>query len=375
MYPAEGEEKKDLLHVYLKGLSRFCVSFIMLSARLCHVSKFLLSIFYTDHIHIVFHAFSHIGAFKSSWIVCEEDLFVMEPLMLRGPSVNCYNFKESLKTWIFWSWFWMRFPLSLPAAMPHWSRLFTRPAASSSLLFLLPPLLLCPFILSSSCPPWSSPVPLLCSSSLSSPLSSFPPLSSQPLLLLRLPPCHRAEWCTGPLTPPSPTWPSTRVQVRCMSEQWTECWSCQLIWRSCGVTWPDLWRTMLAVTLHPASGPALIGLSPLVSLIYFYISLHLYVYTCLTCLRYLSASVLRLEMSDNVNKLLLVDYIGNRLVACGSIWQGVCQFLRLEDLFKLGEPHHRKEHYLSGAREADGMAGKQGWRGGGVRESSTGNTI
>uniref|UniRef100_A0A7N8WZ62 Plexin A3 n=1 Tax=Mastacembelus armatus TaxID=205130 RepID=A0A7N8WZ62_9TELE len=63
----------------------------------------------------------------------------------------------------------------------------------------------------------------------------------------------------------------------------------------------------------------------------------------------------RLELSDNVNKLLLVDYTGNRLVACGSIWQGVCQFLRLEDLFKLGEPHHRKEHYLSGAREADGM--------------------
>uniref|UniRef100_A0A3P9JFP7 Sema domain-containing protein n=1 Tax=Oryzias latipes TaxID=8090 RepID=A0A3P9JFP7_ORYLA len=59
---------------------------------------------------------------------------------------------------------------------------------------------------------------------------------------------------------------------------------------------------------------------------------------------------------DNVNKLLLVDYTGNRLVACGSIMQGVCQFLRLEDLFKLGEPHHRKEHYLSGAREADGMA-------------------
>ncbi|CAB1424107.1 unnamed protein product [Pleuronectes platessa] len=73
-------------------------------------------------------------------------------------------------------------------------------------------------------------------------------------------------------------------------------------------------------------------------------------YTCLTQLHLL-------ESSDNVNKLLLVDYTGNRLVACGSIWQGVCQFLRLEDLFKLGEPHHRKEHYLSGAREADGMAG------------------
>lgn len=65
----------------------------------------------------------------------------------------------------------------------------------------------------------------------------------------------------------------------------------------------------------------------------------------------------RLEPTDNVNKLLLVDYAGHRLVACGSIWQGVCQFLRLEDLFKLGEPHHRKEHYLSGAKEADGMAG------------------
>uniref|UniRef100_A0A671QEK4 Plexin A3 n=1 Tax=Sinocyclocheilus anshuiensis TaxID=1608454 RepID=A0A671QEK4_9TELE len=65
----------------------------------------------------------------------------------------------------------------------------------------------------------------------------------------------------------------------------------------------------------------------------------------------------KLESTDNVNKLLLVDYAGNRLVACGSIWQGVCQFLRLEDLFKLGEPHHRKEHYLSGAKEPDGMAG------------------
>ncbi|XP_058873044.1 LOW QUALITY PROTEIN: plexin A3-like [Acipenser ruthenus] len=65
----------------------------------------------------------------------------------------------------------------------------------------------------------------------------------------------------------------------------------------------------------------------------------------------------KLAPSDNVNKLLLVDYAGERLVACGSVWQGVCQFLRLDDLFKLGEPHHRKEHYLSGAREADGMAG------------------
>lgn len=77
------------------------------------------------------------------------------------------------------------------------------------------------------------------------------------------------------------------------------------------------------------------------------------VFSQLTCV-----CALRLEMSDNVNKLLLVDYTGNRLVACGSIWQGICQFLRLEDLFKLGEPHHRKEHYLSGAREADGMAGE-----------------
>lgn len=65
----------------------------------------------------------------------------------------------------------------------------------------------------------------------------------------------------------------------------------------------------------------------------------------------------KLSPADNVNKLLLIDYTGKRLVACGSIWQGICQFLRLEDLFKLGEPHHRKEHYLSGVREPDTMAG------------------
>lgn len=97
--------------------------------------------------------------------------------------------------------------------------------------------------------------------------------------------------------------------------------------------------------------------------------LHLsYLWLSHTCRAHLPpVSVPRLEWSDNVNKLLLVDYTGNRLVACGSIWQGVCQFLRLEDLFKLGEPHHRKEHYLSGAREADGMAGKldeRVWSGG-----------
>uniref|UniRef100_A0A2I3HBE5 Plexin-A3 n=1 Tax=Nomascus leucogenys TaxID=61853 RepID=A0A2I3HBE5_NOMLE len=65
----------------------------------------------------------------------------------------------------------------------------------------------------------------------------------------------------------------------------------------------------------------------------------------------------RLAPVDNINKLLLIDYAARRLVACGSIWQGICQFLRLDDLFKLGEPHHRKEHYLSGAQEPDSMAG------------------
>lgn len=65
----------------------------------------------------------------------------------------------------------------------------------------------------------------------------------------------------------------------------------------------------------------------------------------------------RLSPADNVNKLLLIDYAGNRLVACGSVWQGVCQLLRLEDLAKLGEPHQRKEHYLSGGREPDAMVG------------------
>ncbi|KAK2857941.1 hypothetical protein Q7C36_005860 [Tachysurus vachellii] len=64
-----------------------------------------------------------------------------------------------------------------------------------------------------------------------------------------------------------------------------------------------------------------------------------------------------LAQSNNVNKLLLVDYGQNRLIACGSASQGICQFLRLDDLFKLGEPHHRKEHYLSSVAESGTMSG------------------
>ncbi|XP_006631156.2 plexin-A1 [Lepisosteus oculatus] len=64
-----------------------------------------------------------------------------------------------------------------------------------------------------------------------------------------------------------------------------------------------------------------------------------------------------LVLTNNVNKLLLIDYMQNRLIACGSASQGICQFLRLDDLFKLGEPHHRKEHYLSSVNESGTMSG------------------
>uniref|UniRef100_A0AAR2K846 Plexin-A1 n=1 Tax=Pygocentrus nattereri TaxID=42514 RepID=A0AAR2K846_PYGNA len=64
-----------------------------------------------------------------------------------------------------------------------------------------------------------------------------------------------------------------------------------------------------------------------------------------------------LSQTNNVNKLLLLDSGQNRLIACGSTSQGICQFLRLDDLFKLGEPHHRKEHYLSSVSEAGTMSG------------------
>ncbi|XP_069793457.1 plexin-A1-like isoform X3 [Narcine bancroftii] len=64
-----------------------------------------------------------------------------------------------------------------------------------------------------------------------------------------------------------------------------------------------------------------------------------------------------LTPTRNINKLLLIDYTQNRLIACGSAFQGICQFLRLDDLFKLGEPHHRKEHYLSSVHEAGTMSG------------------
>uniref|UniRef100_A0A8C9W915 Plexin-A4 n=1 Tax=Scleropages formosus TaxID=113540 RepID=A0A8C9W915_SCLFO len=64
-----------------------------------------------------------------------------------------------------------------------------------------------------------------------------------------------------------------------------------------------------------------------------------------------------LALTNNVNKMLLMDYRENRLLACGSLYQGICKLLRLDDLFKLGEPSHRKEHYLSGANESGSVFG------------------
>nr|XP_023686880.1 plexin-A4 [Paramormyrops kingsleyae] len=64
-----------------------------------------------------------------------------------------------------------------------------------------------------------------------------------------------------------------------------------------------------------------------------------------------------LVLTNNVNKMLLMDYRENRLLACGSLYQGICKLLRLDDLFKLGEPSHRKEHYLSGANESGSVFG------------------
>ncbi|XP_042191889.1 plexin-A4 isoform X1 [Callorhinchus milii] len=64
-----------------------------------------------------------------------------------------------------------------------------------------------------------------------------------------------------------------------------------------------------------------------------------------------------LTMTNNVNKMLLIDYKENRLIACGSLYQGICKLLRLDDLFKLGEPSHKKEHYLSGVNDSGSVFG------------------
>lgn len=64
-----------------------------------------------------------------------------------------------------------------------------------------------------------------------------------------------------------------------------------------------------------------------------------------------------LTLTNNINKMLLIDYRENRLLACGSLYQGICKLLRLDDLFKLGEPFHKKEHYLSGANESGSVYG------------------
>ncbi|XP_062416372.1 plexin-A2-like, partial [Pungitius pungitius] len=64
-----------------------------------------------------------------------------------------------------------------------------------------------------------------------------------------------------------------------------------------------------------------------------------------------------LAATDNVNKLLLIDYSHGRLLACGSLYQGVCKLLRLDDLFILVEPTHKKEHYLSSDNRTGTMYG------------------
>ncbi|XP_043920171.1 plexin-A4 [Protopterus annectens] len=64
-----------------------------------------------------------------------------------------------------------------------------------------------------------------------------------------------------------------------------------------------------------------------------------------------------LTLTNNVNKMLLIDYKENRLLACGSLYQGICKLLKLDDLFKLGEPFHKKEHYLSGVNDSGSVFG------------------
>nr|XP_025038993.1 plexin-A4 [Pelodiscus sinensis] len=64
-----------------------------------------------------------------------------------------------------------------------------------------------------------------------------------------------------------------------------------------------------------------------------------------------------LTLTNNINKMLLIDKKEKRLIACGSLYQGICKLLRLDDLFKLGEPFHKKEHYLSGVNESGAVFG------------------
>lgn len=64
-----------------------------------------------------------------------------------------------------------------------------------------------------------------------------------------------------------------------------------------------------------------------------------------------------LARTDNVNKLLLVDDLHGRLLACGSLYQGVCKILRLDDLFILAEPSHKKEHYFSSVNQTGSTSG------------------
>ncbi|KAK7896295.1 hypothetical protein WMY93_021620 [Mugilogobius chulae] len=49
-----------------------------------------------------------------------------------------------------------------------------------------------------------------------------------------------------------------------------------------------------------------------------------------------------LTLTNNVNKMLLMDYKENRLLACGSLYQGICKLLRLDDLLNSESPFTKR---------------------------------
>lgn len=60
---------------------------------------------------------------------------------------------------------------------------------------------------------------------------------------------------------------------------------------------------------------------------------------------------------NNVNKLFIIDYFENRLLVCGSFYQGVCKLLRLDDFFILVELFYKKEYYLFSVNKTGTMYG------------------
>ncbi|KAI8503439.1 hypothetical protein Bbelb_184100 [Branchiostoma belcheri] len=53
------------------------------------------------------------------------------------------------------------------------------------------------------------------------------------------------------------------------------------------------------------------------------------------------------QVTDNINQVLVVDTSANRLISCGSVFQGSCQLRRRDDLSLIAYPKSEPHHFIA----------------------------